>query len=247
MVRFAARDITLRYRQTALGVTWVILQPLLAAGVLSFVFGRVAKLPAPPGIPYFLFSLVGLVAWTAFSQIAIRASNSLVSAAAMVQKVFFPRLLLPLSTVLSTLVDVGVSLVLVGVLLIVNHIWAGAAIVTVPIWLALVLVMALGVGLFATALMVRYRDVQYVLPVAIQLLLFATPVAYSISAVPASARWVFDINPLTGLFEGLRWAMLGTPAPPAGQIVYGVVGAAVSLAIGLAVFDRMERQFADVI
>src|SRR5262249_20586375 len=151
----------LRYRQTALGVIWVVLQPLLGAGILTFVFGSVAGLPAPEGIPYFVFSLVGMVGWTAFSQVAMRSSGSLVGNASLVQKVFFPRLLLPVSTVLSTAVDVAVSLSLLAVLLVVNGIWSGAAIVTFPLWLALFVLLGLGLGLGSSALMVRFRDVQY--------------------------------------------------------------------------------------
>lgn len=245
--RFAARDVTLRYRQTALGVTWVILQPLIGAGILSFVFGSVAGLAGPPGIPYFVFSLAGMVGWTAFSQVTTRSSGSLVSNASMVQKVFFPRLLLPLSTVMSTAVDVVVSFALLAVLLVVNGIWAGTAILTIPVWLVLIVCVGLGIGLVSSALMVRFRDVQFVLPVAVQFLLYATPVAYALDAVPASSRWIFELNPLTGLLEGLRWSVLGTAAPSAGLVAWSVGFSVVMLAVGAVVFTRMERQFADVI
>jgi lipopolysaccharide transport system permease protein len=247
LFRFAARDITLRYRQTALGAIWVILQPLLGAGILSFVFGSVAGLPAPAGIPYFVFSLVGMVGWTAFSQVTMRASGSMVSNAQLVQKVYFPRLLLPLSTVLSTMVDVAVSLGLVAVLLILNGINPGMAILTFPLWLALFVVLGLGVGLASSALMVRFRDVQYVLPVAVQLLLFLSPVAYSLSEVPASKRVLYELNPLAGLLEGFRWSLLGTTAPSAALTAYSVVTSLALLVLGLLVFHRMERNFADVI
>ena len=245
--RFAARDITLRYRQTALGVIWVILQPLLGAGILSFVFGGVAKLPGPAGVPYFVFSLTGMVAWTAFSQTALRASTSLISNAQLVQKAFFPRLLLPLSTTVSTLVDVAVSMVLLAVLLAVYGIWAGAAILTLPFWLLLATAAGLGLGLITSALMVRYRDVGYVLPVAIQFLLFASPVAYEVSSAPAGAQWAFTINPLTGILEGMRWSVLGTPAPSLGMAGYSIAATVLAVLVGLLIFSRMERQFADVI
>lgn len=246
-LRLGVRDLTLRYRQTALGVVWVVLQPLLAAGVLSFVFGTVAGLEGPAGIPYFIFSLTGMVAWTAFSQMLTRASGSLVAAIGMVQKVYFPRLLLPLSTLLSTLVDVGVSLVLLGALLAVTAIWAGLPILTLPLWLALLIATGLGLGMLATALMVRYRDVQYVLPVATQLLLFATPVAYLVPAGAGLTTLVLDLNPLTGMFEGVRWALLGTAAPSTWLAAYSFVAGLVALGVGLLVFTRMEREFADVI
>jgi lipopolysaccharide transport system permease protein len=247
LMRFAARDITLRYRQTVLGVAWVVLQPLLAAGILSFVFGRVAGLPAPAGIPYFVFSLAGMTAWNAFSNTVTRAGTVLVGNAPLVQKVFFPRLLLPLSTVVSTLLDVAVSLILAGVLMVIYGVAPGPAIALLPIWLVLVLLLGLGIGLGAGALMVRYRDVQYVLPVAVQFLLYASPVAYSLAAVPKSAQRIFELNPLTGLLEGFRWSLIDTTRPSTALITYAVVASIVILGIGLAMFNRMERQFADVI
>ena len=246
-VRFAARDITLRYRQTALGVVWVILVPLLGAGVLSFVFGSVANLQGPPGIPYFVFTLSGMVAWTAFSQIATRSSGSLVANAQLVGKVYFPRLLLPISTVLSTLVDVAVSLALLIVLLGVSGVRPGLGVITFPIWFVLVIALALGVGLLAGALMVRYRDVQYVLPVGIQFLLFASPVAYTLASVPAKAQTLYELNPLTGLLEGMRWSLIGTERPSAALTAYSMIFAVALLVLGTMVFSRMERQFADVI
>jgi lipopolysaccharide transport system permease protein len=247
LARFAARDVTLRYRQTALGITWVILQPLLGAGVLSFVFGTVANLDGPSGIPYFVFSLTGMVSWTAFSQVTIRSSTSLVGNAQLVSKVFFPRLLLPLSTVMSTLVDVGVSLVLLAVLIGAYGVVPGVAVVLLPLWILLLIAAALGVGMAAGALMVRYRDVQYLLPVAVQFLLYASPVAYSLAAVPASARTVLTLNPLTGLLEGVRWSVLDTARPSVGLVAYSVSTSMLSLLAGLLLFSRMERRFADVI
>jgi lipopolysaccharide transport system permease protein len=247
LMRFAARDVTLRYRQTALGVTWVVLQPLLGAGILAFVFGSVANLPGPSGVPYFVFSLTGMVAWTAFSQITTRASSSLVSNAQLVSKVFFPRLVLPLSTVMSTLIDVGVSLALLGVLMAIFGVAADAALVLLPVWMLLLIAVSLGVGMGAGALMVRYRDVQYLLPVTVQFLLYASPVAYALSAVPASARTVYKLNPLTGLLEGLRWSVLGTTRPSTGLIAYSAATSLLVLVLGLIFFTRVERKFADVI
>jgi lipopolysaccharide transport system permease protein len=247
-LRFAARDITLRYRQTALGVAWVILQPLLAAGILSFVFGNVADLPAPYDIPYFLFTLVGMVGWTAFSQVATRSAGSLVANAGLVQKIFFPRVLLPLSSTCSTMVDVAVSLGLVAVVLVVqggSH--SGAGIVTFPVWLVMFVVIGLGLGLTSCALMVNYRDVGYVLPVAVQFLLFLSPVAYTLNSVPASTRTLYELNPLAGLLEGLRWSLLGTPRPSVGLALYSTLSSAAIFVVGLLVFHRLERGFADVI
>ena len=247
LVRLTARDVTLRYRQTALGVTWVVLQPLLAAGILSFVFGSVAGLPAPPGIPYFIFSLAGMVAWNTFSQTVTRASGSLVGNSQMVSKVYFPRLMLPLSSVGSTLVDTGVSFVLLVALMAVKGVHPGWAVVLTPLWVFLLLASSLGLGLAAGALMVRYRDVQFVLPVAIQFLLFASPIAYTLASVPANARWLYDLNPLTGLLEGFRWSVLGMTRPSTGLMLYAGGVSLFMLVAGTAVFNRAERQFADVI
>jgi lipopolysaccharide transport system permease protein len=247
MVRFAARDITLRYRQTALGVVWVVLVPLLGAGVLTFVFGNVADLPAPPGIPYFVFSLAGMVTWTAFAQTVTRSSVSLIGNAQLVGKVFFPRLLLPLSTVLSTLVDVAVSLALLIALLLASGVRPGLGVITFPLWMLGVLALALGVGLAAGALVVRFRDVGYILPVGVQFLLFASPVAYTLASVPQSAQLLYELNPLTGLLEGMRWSLIGTPRPSGGLMCYSIVVSLAVLAVGTLIFSRMERQFADVI
>jgi lipopolysaccharide transport system permease protein len=246
-VRFAARDITLRYRQTALGVVWVILQPLLTAGILSFVFGNVADLPAPAGIPYFLFTLVGMVGWNAFSQVALRSSSCLIANSGLVQKAFFPRVLLPLSTTCSAMVDVLVSLVLVAVVIMIEGAHSGLGIITFPVWLALFVVIGLGIGLASCALMVSYRDVGFVLPVAIQFLLFLSPVAYTLDSVPASARTLYELNPLAGLLEGLRWSLLGTQRPSIGLALYSSLMSIVVFVAGVLIFHRLERGFADVI
>ena len=246
-MRFAARDITLRYRQAVLGVVWVIVVPLLGAGILSFVFGGVASLKAPPGIPYFVFTLAGMVTWTAFSLILIRASAVLLGNAQLVGKVYFPRLLLPISTVLSTLVDIAVSLALLAVMMVVTGVHPGLGVITLPIWFLAVLALALGGGLFFGALMVPYRDIQYIVPVGVQFLLFASPVAYTLASVPARARFWYELNPLTGLLEGMRWALIGTHRPSPWLITYSLVFSLAALVLGVVVFSRMERQFADVI
>jgi lipopolysaccharide transport system permease protein len=246
-VRFAARDITLRYRQTALGAIWVVVVPLLGAGLLSFVFGGVADLPGPPGIPYFVFTLAGMVAWTTFSQVTNRSSASLLGNASLVGKVYFPRLLLPISTVLSTLVDAAVTLALLFVLLLTSGIRPGLGAITFPLWFLLIVALALGIGLAAGALMVRYRDIQYILPVVIQFLLFASPVAYTLASVPESAQLLYELNPLTGLLEGMRWSLIGSQRPDTWVAVYAAVWAVVTLLIGTFIFTRMEREFADVI
>lgn len=243
---FAGRDIRLRYRQTALGVIWVVLQPLMAAGILSFVFGGIADLPSE-GAPYFVFAYAGTLAWTAFSGILVKSSGVLLGNAGLVSKVFFPRILLPLSVLGSSALDFGIGFVVMVVLMIVTGISPGVAVLLLPLWLALVLLMALGTGLIASSLMVRYRDVQYVLPVAVQFALFASPVAYSADAVPPSARGIYNLNPLVGVLEGFRWSLLDLDPPSTGDVAFSAVFALVLFAVGVATFTRLQREFADVI
>jgi lipopolysaccharide transport system permease protein len=246
LLTLAGRDVKLRYRQTALGVIWVVLQPLLAAGIFSFVFGKVAKLPAD-GVPYFLFSYAGLLAWNAFYGTLTKSSGCLVQNAQLVSKVFFPRLVLPLSTVYSALVDFAVALGMMAVLLVMNGIPLHAGVLLLPVWLALILMLALGFGLFCAALMVTYRDVQYVLPVVTQFVMYASPVAYAVSAVPQHLRAVYMLNPLAGLLEAFRWSLLGRGTLQTGAVVYAALFAVVVFVGGTFAFKRMEGRFADVI
>jgi lipopolysaccharide transport system permease protein len=251
LMTLAMRDVKLRYRQTALGAIWVILQPLLGAGVLSFVFNRVANIPTG-SIPPFLFSFAGMLGFTVFSSTLSKASGSLVGNSQLVSKVFFPRLVLPLSTVLSTLVDFGVSLVVLFVMMGVYRIVPGVQILLVPLWLLLMILMSLGCGLIAAAVMVSYRDVQYVLPVVVNLLTFASPIAYSTSYVaskmPAGVEPLyFILNPLASLLEAFRWSLLGTGEINWGYVIYSSFFALALFAIGAFAFKKMERKFADVI
>ena len=247
LTTLAQRDVKLRYRQTSLGVLWVILQPLLAAGIFSFVFGKVAKLHAPNGIPYLVFSYAGLLAWNAFSSTLTKTSSCLLQNSNLVSKVYFPRLALPLSTVFSTLIDFGVAFVVMIILMLVNHVVPTLGILLLPVWLLLIVLLALGVGLYASALMVSYRDIQYVLPVVTQFLLYASPVAYSASLVPAKYRLIFEINPLTGLLEAFRWSLLGVGNFPLAAVTYSAIITVVVLVAGAFSFKSMERKFADVI
>lgn len=244
--RLALRDITLRYRQTALGIVWVGFQPLLGAVIFAVIFGRVAKLPSA-GVPYFLFAFVGMMGWTLFSATLTKINASLVGNAALISRVYFPRLVLPLSTLASSLIDFGITLLLLVVLLIGYSTTVSAAVVLVLPAAFLLLCLALGAGLIATSLTVRFRDVAYVLPILIQFLLYASPVAYGLDAVPESLRPYFIANPLTAPLELLRHATLGSPAPSATAVTYSVLVAAVLLVVGYATFKFQERQFADVI
>lgn len=246
LYQFGRRDVVLRYRQTAIGVLWVIIQPLAAAGVFAIVFGGVAQLPSG-GTPYILFSLSGVLIWNVFSGIVTRSSGSLVANQALVSKVYFPRALVPLSSVLAVLLDFVVGLVLLIVMLLVYGYNPGWAVLTVPLWLLAAVALASGFGLAMSAITVKYRDVTYALPWVIQILLYATPVAYSLSAVPSNLRWLFDINPLSWLLEGFRWSTIGQPAPPAWQMLGTALVSVAVLALGALVFQKMERGFADII
>ena len=246
LARFARRDLTLRYRQTALGVVWVVLQPLLAAGAFAFVFGKVAGLSSG-GVPYFAFAFAGMLAWNAFSEVLTRMSTSLVGNAQLVSKIYFPRLVLPLSSMGSVLVDFVVAMAMMAVIWPVAGVAPGWSLVTLPLWLAAVLLLASGLGLLAAALMVPYRDVQYVLPVGTQLLLFISPVAYALARVPPSARFIYELNPLTGLLEGFRWALLDIGPLHLFPTLWAFGCSIVFFAIGSFAFAHMERRFADVI
>jgi lipopolysaccharide transport system permease protein len=244
--RFAHRDLKLRYRQTALGVVWVVLQPLMAAGIFSFVFGRVAKLDSG-AVPYFVFSYVGMVSWNLFSQCMTKVSGSLVGNTQLISKVFFPRLILPLSTLGSTWVDLAVSCAMGGVILLLGGVTPGPAIIALPLWFASATLLGTGIGLMASALMVSYRDVAYILPVVAQLLLYGTPIAYSMSAVPSSARFFVQANPLAGIIEGTRWSTFGATPPGLAVSSYSIAASCVVFLLGCVIFTRMERRFADVI
>lgn len=246
-----ARDVTLRYRQTALGIVWVVLQPLLAAAITAFIFSTVAKLPTL-GLPPIVFAYAGMLGWSAFSSTLTRSSGVLISNSQLISKVFFPRLVLPLSTIFSTLIDFGVALGMMIVLMLAYRVAPGIGILTMPLWLFLIILLATGLGLFTSALSVSYRDVQYIIPVATQFLFYATPVAYALSAavshVPARFQWLyFALNPLASLIEAFRWSLLGRGELHATQLIYAAAVAVLVFLGGAATFKKMERKFADVI
>lgn len=250
LLAFAARDVKLRYKQTLLGVAWVIFQPLLAAGIFTLVFGVIAGLPSERG-PYFVFAFSGQLAWSAFSNTFSKASASMLASSHLVSKVYFPRMILPLSTLASTLLDFVVALIVMIGLMLAYRMAPTAAVLLLPFWLALLLMTAIGFGLIAAALMVSYRDVQYILPVLLPLLMYASPVAYSLNyalaKLPRSLAPLLTLNPLSGLLEGFRWSMIGTGAPTISQVLYSSLFAIGSFLAGAMVFKRLERRFADVI
>jgi len=246
LLSLAGRDLKVRYKQTALGVIWVVLQPIMAAGIFAVVFGRIAKMPSQ-GIPYFLFSFTGLLGWNLFSNVLTRSSTCLIGNAQLISKVFFPRLVLPLSTVGSSLVDYGVSLVMMAVLMFLYRVPPTWTILLLPVWTVVLLMLALGVGMLSAALTVTYRDVQYILPVALNILMYASPVPYAASLVPPSMRFAYNLNPLSGVLEAYRWSALGTTAPSAWALTYSVCFCCASLWVGAVAFKQMECKFADVI
>ncbi|MFI5310983.1 MAG: ABC transporter permease [Gemmatimonadales bacterium] len=240
------RDVTLRYRQTMLGVIWVVLQPVIAGGLFSVVFGKVAKLPSE-GRPYFVFAYAGFVAWSAFQNTLTRASGSLLAQSNLVTKVYFPRLVLPISALLSAAVDFMVALGSLAVVLALFRVAPGLPLLMLPVWILLLHVMGLGLGTLVAALSVRFRDLQHALPVLTQLLMYASPVAYAISAVPGYLRPYFLLNPMSGMLDGFRWSVLGTAPPGAMAVAFSVAGAVAAVAAGSLVFARFERRLADVI
>jgi lipopolysaccharide transport system permease protein len=246
LLRFAARDITLRYRQTALGLIWVILQPLLGAGVLTFVFSSVAKLPSG-GVPPIVYTFAGLLIFNLMSSVITRGSNSLVANAGLVSKVFFPRLLVPLSTVGSALLDFVVSLAFMAILLAIYGVTPGFAVVLVPVWLLLTVCLAAGVVFVTSALTVHYRDVAYVTPFLLQILLYGSPVAYSLGKISPHYRIIYDLNPMTWLLDDIRWSLLHQPMPSAIILALSVALPLTVLLGGSIVFQKMERGFADFI
>jgi len=244
--QIAARDVTVRYRQTALGAAWAILQPVGFMIVFSLFFGRVAGV-ASDGLPYALFSLAALVPWTYFANTLLLGSESLVSNSALVAKIYFPRIFMPAGVLAAGFVDLGVSLVILFAIVLIYGIVPSAAVLMLPALVLIMVAAGLGVTAGLSAVNVRYRDVRYVIPFAIQMWLFATPVAYPSSLIDEPWRTLTAINPMVGVVEGFRWATLGTADAPLALIGISAASALVLLVAGLAYFDRVERSFADYI
>jgi lipopolysaccharide transport system permease protein len=239
------RDVKVRYKQTVLGAAWAILQPLLAMVVFTVFFGHLAKLPSE-GLPYALFSFSGLVLWTFFANGLTLSSNSLVASSNLITKIYFPRLVIPLGAVLAGAVDFVLALVVLGGLMVAYDVGPGAAIVAMPLFLLLAFCTVLAVGLWLSALNVKYRDVRYVVPFLVQLWLFATPIAYPSTLLDQPWRTVYGINPMVGAIDGFRWSLLGTRSPGWSAVVSGA-SALVLLLAGLYYFRRMEKVFADIV
>lgn len=240
------RDVKVRYKQTVIGIAWAIIQPFFTMVVFSIFFGQLARMPSD-GLPYPIFAYTALLPWSLFTHALTGSSASLVANQNLITKVYFPRLVIPISAVLAGLVDFGIAFCVLLGLMLYYSIVPTLAILTLPLLLMLAVATALGVGLWLSALNVQYRDVQYAIPFLQQFWLFATPVAYPSSLVPERWRAVLGLNPMAGVVEGFRWALLGKAPPPGPLMAVSVAVVVVLLIGGLYYFRRMEKTFADVV
>ena len=240
------RDIKVRYKQTALGVAWAILQPFFTMVIFSIVFGRLAKIPSD-GLPYPVFAYCALLPWQFFAHALTESGNSLVANQNLITKVYFPRVVIPTAAVLAGVVDFGVAFTILLVMMFYYGIIPTAAVLTLPLFLLLAIATALAVGFWLSALNVQYRDVRYTIPFLTQFWLFATPIAYPSSLIPDQWRVLYGLNPMAGVVEGFRWALLGVAQAPGPMLAVSVGVVLVLLVGGFYYFRRMEKTFADVV
>jgi lipopolysaccharide transport system permease protein len=241
------RDVKVRYKQTALGAAWAILQPLLTMLVFTLFFGGLAKVGSD-GLPYPIFSYAGLLPWTLFAEGVARSSQSLVASSNLIKKVYFPRLVVPASSVLAGVLDFAIAFVVLIGLMAYYGIWPSATIVFLPVLFLLVLGIGLGVGVWLAALNVKYRDFRYVVPFIVQFGLYISPVGFSSAIVPEKWRLLYDFNPMVGVIDGFRWAISnGRSAFPQQSLLLSLITIAILLASGIWYFRKTERTFADVI
>ncbi len=240
------RDIKVRYKQTALGAAWALLQPLMMMVVFSIFFGRLAKVPSD-NLPYPLFVYCGLLPWQLFAHSLTESGNSLVASERLITKVYFPRLVIPLSSVLGGLVDFAIAFTILILMMIGYGVAPTLALLTLPLFVGMTVLTALAAGLWLSALNVRYRDVRYTLGFIVQFWLFATPVAYPSSMLPSAWRVIYGLNPMAGVVEGVRWAVLGKSAPPPGLLLVSFAVVITMLVGGVFYFRRMEQHFGDIV
>ena len=240
------RDIKVRYKQTVLGAAWAIIQPLFTMVAFSIFFGRLARIPSD-GVPYPIFSYSALIPWTLFANGLSQSSNSLVGSANLIKKVYFPRLVIPVAAVIGGLPDFALSFAVLILMMFYYGIFPTAAVIWLPLLLLLAFMTALGVGLWLSALNVEYRDVRYIIPFLTQFWLFATPIAYPASLLSEPWRILYGLNPMVGVVEGFRWALLGTATKPGLMILVSALASLLVLISGAFYFRRMERNFADVV
>jgi homopolymeric O-antigen transport system permease protein len=240
------RNIKVRYKQTAIGVAWAVLQPLALMVVFTMFFGKLAKIPSE-GIPYPIFAYTALLPWQLFSRCITESSNSLVTDQQLITRVYFPRIMVPTATALSAMVDFFIASVLLAVMMAIYGIPVTASVLWVPAFMLLMLITSLAVGFWLSALNVEYRDVTYAVPFLNQLWMFLTPVVYPSSLVPESFRWLYGLNPMAGVVEGFRWAVLGVGEGPSVMLAVSVVVAIGMFLSGIAWFRWRERTFVDTI
>lgn len=240
------RDIKVRYKQTALGATWAIIQPFMTMVVFSLFFGHLAKMPSD-NVPYPIFSFAALVPWSFFANGLSQSSNSLVGASNLITKVYFPRLVVPLASAFSGIVDFLIAFAVLIAMMLYYGLVPTPNIVWLPLFVLLAFVTSLGVGLWLSALNVEYRDVRYIVPFITQFWLFATPIAYPSSLLPEPWRTIYGLNPMVGVVEGFRWALLRTSAAPGPIIAASSAAAMIILVTGAFYFRRMEKTFADIV
>ncbi|MBI3669984.1 MAG: ABC transporter permease [Acidobacteria bacterium] len=243
---FVWRDIKIRYKQTAIGAAWAVLQPFLTMVVFSLFFGALAKIPSQ-GLPYPVFYYCALLPWMYFASALQNATNTVVEHQRVITKVYFPRLVLPLASVLSGLVDFAIGFLVFLAMMLYYGIVPTRATLLLPVFLLLAVLTALGVGLWLSALNAIYRDVKYVVPFLVQFWMFASPVAYPSALVPERWRWLYALNPMAGVIEGFRWALTGHGQPPGGTLLISAGMVAVAVAGGLIYFQKMEGTIADVV
>jgi lipopolysaccharide transport system permease protein len=238
------RDLKIRYKQTAIGVAWVVIQPFMTMMIFTIVFGRLAKMPSQ-GLPYPVFYFAALLPWTYFASSLTSATNTVVENERMITKVYFPKMILPFSAVLSGLVDFGIGFVLLLSMMLYYHLIPTIATLLVPFFLLLAVMTALAVGLWLSALNAIYRDVRYMIPFVVQFWLFASPVAYPSALVPVKWRWLYGLNPLAGVVEGFRWALTGHAQPPGAMILVSAAMVLLLFLGGVVYFKKMENKIAD--
>jgi lipopolysaccharide transport system permease protein len=243
---FVWRDIKIRYKQTAVGAAWAVFQPLMTMAVFSLFFGKLAKIPSN-GLPYPIFYFSALLPWTYFSSALQSATNVIVEQQRVITKVYFPRLVLPLSAVVGGLVDFSIGFLVFVAMMIYYHIVPGLTILFFPLFLLMAVLTALGVGLFLSALNAIYRDVRYVIPFLVQFWMFASPVAYPSNLVPQSWRWLYELNPMAGVIDGFRWSLTGQGRPPGVLMAVSAGAVLLLVAAGVVYFQKMEGTIADVV
>lgn len=240
------RDVSVRYKQSAIGIAWAVVQPVVLMFIFTVVFGRFAKLPSE-GYPYAVFTLCALLPWLYFAKALSGTSDSIVGASNLVTKVYFPRLIIPISKTVSGLVDFAIAFGILAVVLAWYRVMPGPAILLLPVFIAMTMLTAFSIGLWLTALNVKYRDIGLLVPFITQIWMYVSPIAYSTTLVPEKWRWIYSLNPLVGVVEGFRWALLGKAPPELGPMLLSLGIVVVLLVTGLMHFRHTERTFADVI